>query len=66
MTPIPPYNEPSPRPTGRETFEALSKEEQDEMLGPDAAEKVRKGEATVADFVQRDGGFITQKPLEDV
>ena len=36
------------------------------MVGPDAAELIRKGEATLADFVKRDGDFITQKPLEDV
>jgi hypothetical protein len=54
------------RPTGQELFDSLSKAEQDEMLGPEAAEKVRQGEATLADFVQYDGNFITQKPVEDV
>lgn len=36
------------------------------MLGPAAAEKVRSGEATLADFVEKDGGFIRQKPVEDL
>jgi hypothetical protein len=54
------------RPTGQEIFDSLSKAEQDEMLGPEAAEKVRQGEATLADFVMHDGNFITQKPVEQV
>jgi hypothetical protein len=54
------------RPTGQEIFDSLSKAEQDEMLGPAAAEQVRKGEATLADFVKEDGGFITQRPVEDL
>jgi hypothetical protein len=36
------------------------------MLGPEAAEKVRGGEAILADFVERDGGFISQKLVEDL
>lgn len=54
------------RPTGQQLFDSLSKEKQDEMLGPAAAEKVRSGEATLADFVEKDGGFIRQKPVEDL
>jgi hypothetical protein len=51
------------RPTGQEIFDSLSAAEQDEMLGPEAATMVREGEATLADFVDFDGGFITQKPV---
>lgn len=54
------------RPTGQEIFDSLSPEKQDEMLGPAAAEKVRSGEATLADFVEKDGGFIRQRPVEDL
>lgn len=59
------------RPTGQEVFDSLSVAEQDEVLGPAAAEKVRKGEATLEDFVERTSpgdtpGFIRQKPVEDV
>jgi hypothetical protein len=54
------------RPTGQEIFDSLSKAEQDEMLGPEAAEQVRKGEATLADFVKEEGGFITQRPVADL
>ena len=53
------------RPTGQDHFDSLSPAEQDEMVGPAAAEKIRAGEATLADFVQRDGGFIRQRPVED-
>jgi hypothetical protein len=56
--------EPKPRrPTGQEIFDSLSKAEQDEMLGPEAAEMVRQGEVMLADLVEVDGGFITQKPV---
>jgi hypothetical protein len=51
------------RPTGQEIFDSLSKAEQDEMLGPEAAEMVRNGDAVLSDFVEVDGGFITQKPV---
>jgi hypothetical protein len=51
------------RPTGQDIFDSLAKVEQDEMLGPEAATMVREGEATLADFVDFDGGFITQKPV---
>jgi hypothetical protein len=53
-------------PSGADHFERLDRDGQDEMLGPEAAEKVRGGEATLADFVERDGGFISQKPAEDL
>jgi hypothetical protein len=51
------------RPTGQEIFDSLSKAEQDEMLGPEAADMVRNGDAVLSDFVEVDGGFITQKPV---
>jgi hypothetical protein len=55
------------RPTGEEHFRFLSREEQDAMLGPVAAEKVRTGELTLSDLVERPSpggtpGFIVQKP----
>lgn len=60
-----------PRPTGRDLFTALAADKQDELLGPEAAEKVRNGDATLEDFVQHESpgdtpGFITQKPVEDL
>jgi hypothetical protein len=51
------------RPTGQEIFDSLSKAEQDEMLGPEAADMVRNGDAVLSDFVEVDGGFITQRPV---
>jgi hypothetical protein len=59
------------RPTGQEHFDALSREEQDAMLGPEVAEKVRAGEVTLADLLHRTApgdtpGFIVQKPLQDL
>jgi hypothetical protein len=54
---------PVSRPTGQELFDSLSKAEQDEMLGPASAEMVRNGDAVLSDFVEVDGGFITQKPV---
>lgn len=55
-----------PRPSGEQVFASLSSEKQDEMLGPAAAEKVRNGEAKLSDFVMVEGGFIKQRPAEDV
>ncbi len=52
--------------TGMEAFARKDPIKQDEMLGPEAAEKVRQGEATLKDFVQVDGGFIRQRPAENV
>lgn len=59
-----------PRPTGQEIFDAKTKDEQDAMLGPEAAAKVRDGELALHDLVDHvalDGdtpNFITQKPLD--
>jgi hypothetical protein len=58
------------RPTGQEIFDSMSPEEQDEMIGAAAAEAIRQGEATLADFVERVApgdtpGFIRQKPVAD-
>ena len=60
------------RPSAREIFDAMTTEEQDATYGPAAAEAIRKGEATLADFVEhtRPGGaapgFIRQRPVEDI
>jgi hypothetical protein len=57
----------APLPTGQEIFDSKSKAEQDEMLGPEAAERVRSGEAQLADLVAESpqataDDFITQAP----
>lgn len=39
------------RPTGIEVFHDKSKAEQDEMVGPEAAQKLRSGEITLADLI---------------
>jgi hypothetical protein len=49
--------------SGKEAFDRKNPAEQDEMLGPEAAEMVRNGDAVLSDFVEVDGGFITQKPV---
>jgi hypothetical protein len=49
--------------SGIEAFDRKNPAEQDEMLGPEVAEKVRQGEVMLADLVEVDGGFITQKPV---
>ena len=59
-----------PRPTGAEVFAAKSKAEQDEMLGAEAAEKVRSGAIKLSDLVAVSAlatapNFITQAPVED-
>ena len=59
------------RPSARRVFDALSHEQQDEIYGVEGAEKIRNGEASLADFVQRSSpgdtpGFIQQKPVEDL
>jgi hypothetical protein len=61
-----------PRPTGAAIFNAKDRAEQDEMLGPEAAEKVRRGELTLADLAGESPmdsdapDWITQKPLTAV
>lgn len=54
------------RPTGQENFDAMTKAEQDEAYGADIAEALRNGDITLADLVHREGGFISQKPAQDV
>lgn len=58
------------RPTGQEMFEAKSRQEQDEMLGPEAAELVRSGQITLEDLKgisQNESipNFLTQRPVSD-
>lgn len=60
-----------PRPTGAALFAAKSTEQQDEMLGPEAAQRVRDGELEVADLVKHDRldsetpNFVSQKPVQE-
>ena len=60
-----------PVPTGVEVFNDKTKEEQDEMLGPDSAALVRAGILTLDDLkgeseLAEEPNFITQKPLSAV
>jgi hypothetical protein len=57
--------------TGEQRFERMSEAEQDDALGPEAAEKIRSGEASLADLVDESAlatqdDFITQKPVQDL
>jgi hypothetical protein len=58
-----------PLPTGQQIFDGKTKAEQDEMLGPEVAEQVRAGDASLADLVQESplnsdqDPFITQAPV---
>lgn len=57
-----------PLPTGAAIFAAKTAAEQDEMLGPQAADAVRKGTVEITDLVEVSplataDDFITQKPL---
>jgi hypothetical protein len=54
------------RPTGQELFDAMTKDEQDAQFGEDVAQKLRDGEITLADLIQKDGGFIKAKPAQDL
>ena len=57
------------RPTGTEIFHSKTREEQDAMVGPEAAEKLRAGEITLADLAGEShldseaDDFLTQAPL---
>ena len=58
------------RPTGQEHFDSLTREQQDEMLGAEAAEKVRSGAIELSDLVAVSAlatapNFITQAPVND-
>lgn len=59
-------------PTGAALFAALTKEEQEAKIGPEAAQLVRDGEADLKDFVshsETDSNqprWITQRPAEQV
>lgn len=60
-----------PVPTGVEVFNEKTKEQQDEMLGPDTAALVRAGILTLDDLkgeseLAEEPNFITQKPLSAV
>lgn len=57
--------------TGRQIFQAKSQSEQDEMLGPEAANAVRSGLIQLDDLkgeseLAEGENFITQKPLSDL
>lgn len=60
-----------PVPTGIEVFNEKTKEQQDEMLGPDSAALVRAGIISLDDLhgeseLETEPNFITQKPLTAV
>lgn len=57
-----------PLPTGQQLFERMSRQEQDDALGPGPAEQVRNGETSLADLVAESEidtaqNFITQAPV---
>jgi hypothetical protein len=58
-----------PLPTGQQIFNSKTNAEQDEMLGPEVAERVRAGDASLADLVEEfplntdQDPFITQAPV---
>lgn len=59
-----------PIPTGAALFAAKTQEEQDAAIGPEAAEKVRTGQADLKDFVGHSPqatqpDYLTQKPAQD-
>lgn len=58
-------------PTGAALFAAMSEEDQERAIGPEAARLVRDGEADLKDFVahsrqEEQPDFITQKPVKEV
>jgi hypothetical protein len=62
---------PGRRSTGQEIFDAKTEAEQNEMVGPGAAQMIRDGDITIADLFQRNSisfgdDFIAQKPLKDL
>lgn len=64
--------DPAPqRLTGQEIFDAKTKAQQDEMVGPEAAELIRNGDITIHDLyshsrLENRPDYLTQKPLKDV
>jgi hypothetical protein len=59
-----------PLPSPAELFAAKTKAEQDEALGPEAADKVRSGSIELSDLVATSAiatadDFITQAPVQD-
>lgn len=61
-----------PRPTGAELFAAKSEAEQDEMVGPLAAQMLREGRIELHELVEHESldsdtpSFITQRPVEQL
>jgi hypothetical protein len=60
-----------PRPTARELFDSLSKDEQDAQYGPDIAEAVRTGKVRLEDLAKetRPGdpdSFIVPRSAKDL
>lgn len=66
-----PLPEPVTRADGQQIFEAKTKAQQDEMVGPEAAELIRNGDITIHDLyshsrLENRPDYLTQKPLKDI
>ena len=69
--PIPPYNDPRPRPDGGDHFNAMTTEEQDATFGLAIAEALRNGEIELTDLVKKapmasEPDVIVPKSAEDL
>lgn len=60
------YVEAGIRPTAEHRFADMTTAEQDEVFGSDAAQMIRDGTATFSDFIKVEGGFLVQKPADDL
>ena len=69
--PGPPPPNPALRPTADQRFAAMSEAEQVETFGAETADKLRAGEVTFADLIDRSpqrlgDDYITQKSAQDL
>lgn len=65
--------DPAHRPTAKETFNAMSASEQDEMVGPEVAQMLRDGKISLTDLktteespAEGEEGFIIPTPREEL
>lgn len=62
--------EPFPRPSGEQMFRGMTREQQDKLLGPEAAELVRQGvpfDSLVKHSpMETEEDWITQRPLSEL